>query len=88
MFVKYRLIVYYVCFVLSRSSSIFVNYYIQLYHYCSLKVDILICVNISGRNQTATSFAPSGSVQISGRNQTAELVAPHSEKKACGRPDC
>ena len=39
-------------FVLSRSSSIYVNY-IQLYHYCSLKVDILISVKISGRNETA-----------------------------------
>ena len=27
--------------------------YIQLYHYCSLKVDILVSVKISGQNQTA-----------------------------------
>ena len=33
--------------------------YVQLYQYCSLKVDILESVNLSGRNQTAKCFAPS-----------------------------
>ena len=30
--------------------------HIQLYHYCSLKVDILVSVKISGRNQIAKCF--------------------------------
>ena len=58
-------------FVLSRSSSIFIN---ELYIIISLLLiesRYFVSVKTSGRNQTAQFLPPSGSVKISCRNQTA-----------------